>query len=184
MLTIRLQRTGRKGHAQFRVVVQDSRFTPTSGRVVAYVGSYNPHNKQAILDTEKIQAYIANGAQPTPRAIAILKAEKVKLPDWVKSAGAKTGSVRNPEKRRSTAPEQPAEVQEPAPETPAPEEPVVEVADDSTEEIAVAEPTQETPAQESPAEAPAAVEPAQPEADTATDAESETPDKPESTQVG
>ena len=28
MLVIRLQRTGRKGHAQFRVVVQDSRRTP------------------------------------------------------------------------------------------------------------------------------------------------------------
>jgi hypothetical protein len=35
MLAIRMQRTGRKGHAMFRVVVQDSRLTPSSGRVVA-----------------------------------------------------------------------------------------------------------------------------------------------------
>ena len=35
MLAIRMQRTGRKGHAQFRVIVQESRRTPTSGNVVA-----------------------------------------------------------------------------------------------------------------------------------------------------
>ena len=44
MLAIRMQRTGRKGHAMFRVVVQESRLTPTSGRVVAMLGSYDPHS--------------------------------------------------------------------------------------------------------------------------------------------
>ena len=53
MLVIRLQRTGRKGHAMFRIVVQDSRQTPTSGKVVARLGSYNPHNKEVIIDKEK-----------------------------------------------------------------------------------------------------------------------------------
>ncbi len=45
MLAIRMQRTGRKGSAQFRVVVQDSRKTPTSGNIVALVGNYDPHAK-------------------------------------------------------------------------------------------------------------------------------------------
>lgn len=161
MLTIRLQRTGRKGHAQFRVVVQDSRFTPTSGRVVAYVGSYNPHNKQAALDVEKIQAHIANGAQPTPRVAAMLKSEKVKLPEWVKTTRAKTGSVRNPEKRRSTAPEQPAEeqVEAPATEAPASEETAVEIAQAPTEEVAEVESDSATQSEGTPVEA-ASAEPA------------------------
>ncbi|MGB4967456.1 MAG: 30S ribosomal protein S16, partial [Candidatus Saccharimonadales bacterium] len=67
MLVIRLQRTGRKGHAQFRVVVQDSRRTPTSGKIVAQVGTYNPHTKEIVLDKERTQTYLNNGAQPSER---------------------------------------------------------------------------------------------------------------------
>lgn len=110
MLVIRLQRTGRKGHAQFRIVVQDSRRTPTSGKIVANLGSYNPHNKTVVLDKEKAQKYLDNGAQPSQRSVLILKSEGIKLPKWVKVAD--TGgqrAVRNPEKRRSTTPAQPAE---------------------------------------------------------------------------
>ena len=58
MLTIRMQRTGRKGHAMFRVVVQDSRQTPTSGKVVAPLGSYDPHAKTVILNKEKAAFYL------------------------------------------------------------------------------------------------------------------------------
>jgi small subunit ribosomal protein S16 len=84
MLTIRMQRTGRKGFATFRVVVQDSRFSPTSGRVVAQVGHSTPHTKETVLDAEKINQYLGNGAQPTPRVVRLLQADKaVKLPEWV-----------------------------------------------------------------------------------------------------
>ena len=69
MLVIRMQRTGRKGHAQFRVVVQDSRRTPTSGRVVAALGHYNPHTKETSLNKEKATQYLNNGAQPSDRVI-------------------------------------------------------------------------------------------------------------------
>jgi small subunit ribosomal protein S16 len=67
MLVIRMQRTGRKGHAQFRVVVQDSRRTPTSGKLVASLGSYNPHTKTTTVDKEKAKFYLEHGAQPTER---------------------------------------------------------------------------------------------------------------------
>jgi small subunit ribosomal protein S16 len=40
-----MQRTGRRGHAMFRVIVQDSHRSPTSGKVVAFLGSYDPHTK-------------------------------------------------------------------------------------------------------------------------------------------
>ena len=84
MLVIRLQRTGRKGHAQFRVVVQDSRRTPTSGKIVAQVGTYDPHTKTLNLDKERAQHYLNHGAQPSDRVVLILKKEGVKLPTWVR----------------------------------------------------------------------------------------------------
>lgn len=132
MLTIRMQRTGRSRHAQFRVVVQDSRFNPKSGRVVAYLGSYNPHTKATTLDGQKTSQYLENGAQPSQRVARLLQKEGMKLPKWVKLAEAKKREVRNPDKRRSTRPaEAKAPVAEEAPaenvEENAPEAPVAEV---------------------------------------------------------
>ena len=39
MLAIRLQRVGRQGYATYRLAVQEANRHPSSGRVVAYVGS-------------------------------------------------------------------------------------------------------------------------------------------------
>ena len=107
MLAIRMQRTGRKGHAMYRMVVQDARRTPTSGKIVAYLGSYDPHSKQASINKDKAGFYLEHGAQPSPRAVVILKSEQVKLPKWVADVKQIQRSVRNPEKRRSTAPAKP-----------------------------------------------------------------------------
>lgn len=162
MLVIRMQRTGRKGHAQFRVVVQDSRRTPTSGRVVAALGSYNPHSKQATLDKEKAAFYLEHGAQPSERVIRLLQAEGVKLPTWVKLEAKKQRTIRNTEKLRKNRPAEPKAVEDkPAePEAPAKEEPAVE---DKPAEAPVDEPeaAAEEPAEtkeETPAEEPAAEE--------------------------
>ena len=115
MLAIRLQRLGRQGYPVYRVAVQESQRHPSSGRVVAYVGSYNPHTKEVKLDTEKVEFYLKNGAQPTPRVVKLLNEQKVKLPEWVKAAdGKKAGKIRQAEKLRKNQPkEEPAE--EPAP---------------------------------------------------------------------
>lgn len=138
MLVIRMQRTGRKGHAMFRVVVQDSRRTPTSGKVVALLGSYDPHTKAITLDKEKTQKYLDHGAQPTDRVVALLEKEGVKLPKWVKKSADKKRDIRNPEKLRRN---QPAE--EKAPEVEAAESPaeaeVSEEAPAETEAAPVAE---------------------------------------------
>ena len=125
MLAIRMQRTGRKGHAMFRVVVQDSHLTPTSGKVVALLGSYDPHAKTAVLDKEKAEAFLKNGAQPSERAASLLQSEGIKLPSWVQVNTAKGGKLRNPEKLRKNQPkEAPAAeaTEEAAPEAPATEE--------------------------------------------------------------
>lgn len=108
MLTIRMQRTGRKGHAMFRVVVQDARLTPTSGKVVAQLGSYDPHAKVATLDKEKAAFYLGHGAQPSDRAARLLQGEGVALPKWVKLSANKAGALRNPEKLRKNQPKEDA----------------------------------------------------------------------------
>ncbi len=121
MLAIRLQRLGRKAYPVYRVAVQEAQRHPSSGRVVAYVGSYNPHTKEAKLDTEKVEFYLKNGAQPTPRVVKLLAEQKVKLPEWVKQyAGTKQSSVKNAEKLRKHQPKE--EVVEEAAEAPAAEE--------------------------------------------------------------
>ena len=139
MLAIRLQRTGRKGHAQYRVVAQDSHRSPTSGRVVAHLGSYDPHAKTIILKKDKIETYLTNGAQPSDRVARLLKNEGVKLPEWVKLSDPRERGIRNPEKLRKNQPKA-EEVKEEAPaEAAEPEAPAEEV---------VAEAKDETPTEE------------------------------------
>ena len=122
MLAIRLQRIGRKALPVYRMAVQESRRHPSSGRVVAYVGSYNPHTKAATLDKEKVAFYLQHGAQPSPRVISLLTSEKVELPAWVKQPNAeRKRAIRHPEKLRRNRPataktpaEPPVESAEPA----------------------------------------------------------------------
>lgn len=140
MLVIRLQRTGRKGHAQFRVVVQDSRRTPTSGKIVAQVGTYNPHTKEAVLDKERAQHYLDHGAQPSDRVTLLFKKEGIKLPKWVVLPAKQEGKIRNLEKLRRNRPEEPKEeapAEEPAAEAPAEsgaEAPAAEATEAASEE--------------------------------------------------
>ncbi|QQG51217.1 MAG: 30S ribosomal protein S16 [Candidatus Saccharibacteria bacterium] len=115
MLAIRLQRIGRKGYPVYRLAVQESQRHPSSGRVVAYVGSYNPHTKEATIQVEAAQKYLDNGAQPSPRIVKLLKDAGVKLPSWVKEAATdKQKTIRNAEKLRKNQPkeEAPAEAEE------------------------------------------------------------------------
>jgi small subunit ribosomal protein S16 len=120
MLAIRLQRIGRAGYPTYRLAVQESQRHPSSGRVVAYVGSYNPHTKDANIQVEAAQKYLDNGAQPTPRVAKLLKEAGVKLPKWVKEATSdKQKALRNPEKLRKNQPKE--EAPEEVAETPAEE---------------------------------------------------------------
>ena len=70
---IRLRRMGSKKHAFYRVVVADSRF-PRDGRFIEELGFLDPMTEPATLkiDTEKVQKWLANGAQPTETVKALL----------------------------------------------------------------------------------------------------------------
>ncbi|MDI9590486.1 MAG: 30S ribosomal protein S16 [Acidobacteriota bacterium] len=63
---IRLARHGAKKRPFYRVVVADGRM-PRDGRYIELVGRYNPVSTPKVidLDLEKIDAWIAKGAQPT-----------------------------------------------------------------------------------------------------------------------
>lgn len=113
MLAIRLQRIGRKGYPVYRLAVQEAQRHPSSGRVVAYVGTYNPHTKETNVEVAEVQKYLDNGAQPTPRVVKLLKDAKVNLPKWVESpATDKKKAIKHTDKLRKNQPkEEPAEAQ-------------------------------------------------------------------------
>jgi len=71
---IRLRRMGAKKAPFYRVVVADSRY-PRDGRFIEEVGTYNPLTEPVTVnvDAEKIQKWIANGAQPTDTVKRLLK---------------------------------------------------------------------------------------------------------------
>lgn len=169
MLAIRMQRLGRKGHPTYRVVVQDVRQTPTSGKVVAMLGSYDPHTKTSTLVKDKAEFYLSNGAQPSDRVVRLLQAEGIKLPSWVKSAEPRERTLRNPEKLRRNQPEKPAEeVQAEAPAETPEEVPETEAPVEAAESEAPAEKVAEA---EVVAEAPAETEAAADEAPAEEDSE-------------
>jgi len=77
---IRLARHGAKKAPFYRVVVADGR-ARRDGRFIEIVGRYNPRTVPSFveLDLEKIDAWIAKGAQPTEAAgklIAIARGDK------------------------------------------------------------------------------------------------------------
>ena len=108
MLAIRLQRNGRKALPLYRIVVQEAQRHPLSGRIVAQVGSYNPHTKEISLDKEKVEKYLGNGAQP------ILTKEGIKMPKWVKTPTEKHANAKHADKLRKNQPKEEAPAEEAA----------------------------------------------------------------------
>ena len=77
-IKIRLARGGSKKRPFYRVVAADSRM-PRDGRFIEKLGTYNPQlpkddENRVQLDFEKIEAWIAKGAQPTDRVARFLEA--------------------------------------------------------------------------------------------------------------
>ena len=77
-LKIRLTRAGAKKRPYYRIVVADSR-SPRDGRFIEKVGTYDPMKPKddparVMLESEKIQAWLTKGAQPTDRVLRFLDA--------------------------------------------------------------------------------------------------------------
>ena len=74
MVKIRLRRMGAKKNPYYRIVVADSR-SPRDGRCIEEIGTYDPLANPAaiVVDAEKAQSWIKNGAQPTDTVRGLLK---------------------------------------------------------------------------------------------------------------
>ena len=71
---IRLARHGAKKRPYYRVVVADSR-APRDGKFIEEAGRYNPCVDPSMikLDMEKIDKWLANGAQPTDTVVRLIE---------------------------------------------------------------------------------------------------------------
>lgn len=68
MLKIRLQRTGRKNEAAFRLVVTDSKNATKSGKFLEILGFYTVKSDTVEVKKERILHWIKNGAQVSDTA--------------------------------------------------------------------------------------------------------------------
>jgi len=165
MLKIRLARGGTKKRPYYSVVVADSH-SPRDGRFIEKVGTYNPLLKKddpnrVILKVERIQEWMAKGAQPTDRVARELG--KVGVIQWTASNNPTKGlpgtkaKERVEEKAQKEADRAAAAAEAAAnpPPSPVVEEAVAQEA--VAEEAPAAEPAQAAeapaPAEEAPVEA-------------------------------
>ena len=85
MLTIRLQRVGKKKFPTYRLVVSENSRDPQA-RHLEIVGSYNPHDKEKglIIKEDRVKHWLDNGAQTSSTVgnllikLGILKSDKRK----------------------------------------------------------------------------------------------------------
>ena len=79
---IRLKRLGAKKAPFYRIVVADSRY-PRDGRFIEEVGYYDPMTDPATIkvDNEKVEKWLALGAQPTETVRSIIRKSSVTKDD-------------------------------------------------------------------------------------------------------
>lgn len=74
MVKIRLQRVGAKKAPFYHIVVADSR-RARDGKIIEQIGTYNPMTEPStiVLDKEKVETWIKNGAKPTDTVKALIE---------------------------------------------------------------------------------------------------------------
>ena len=77
MVKIRLSRVGAKKAPFYHIVVADSR-KARNGKIIEQIGTYDPMTDPAtlVLDNEKVEKWIKNGAQPTDTVRALINKNK------------------------------------------------------------------------------------------------------------
>ena len=84
---IRLARGGAKKRPYYRMVIADAR-APRDGDFIEKVGTYNPllkkeDKERVIIKTERVEYWLASGAQPTERVAHFIKDAGIKLPSTI-----------------------------------------------------------------------------------------------------
>ena len=77
MVKIRLQRAGAKKAPFYHIVVADSRVA-RDGKIIEQIGTYDPMTTPStiVLDKEKVEKWIKNGAKPTDTVKALISKAK------------------------------------------------------------------------------------------------------------
>lgn len=77
MVKIRLQREGKKKNPFYHIVVADSK-SPRDGKIIEQIGTYDPMTNPStiVLDKEKVEKWIKNGAKPTETVKALIENAK------------------------------------------------------------------------------------------------------------
>ena len=109
MLTMRFARVGKTNKAQFKIMLQESTVAP-GGAHVEILGSYDPHQKVAVLKEERIKYWLSKGAQASDTVYNLLvskgliadKKRVVKLPK--KAEEPKAEEVKTEEKTEPASP--------------------------------------------------------------------------------
>jgi small subunit ribosomal protein S16 len=102
---VRLTRVGSKKNPIWRVVVADQR-SPRDGRFIETIGHYNPQTEPStiVIDEERLQHWIARGAQPTNTVKQLARAQSKGVP-----AAAAAEPAPAPEPEPEPEPAAPAE---------------------------------------------------------------------------
>jgi len=79
MVKIRLQRVGKKKAPFYHIVVADSK-SPRDGKIIEQIGTYNPmvEPSELVLDKEKVEQLIKNGAKPTDTVKRLIEVNAAK----------------------------------------------------------------------------------------------------------
>jgi small subunit ribosomal protein S16 len=84
MLKIRLQRIGKKNDPSYRIALVEHTTSP-HGKFIELLGSYNPKLKEKKFDKERIEYWLAKGAQASPTVHNLLVNEKIISGEKVKA---------------------------------------------------------------------------------------------------
>ncbi|NQW20426.1 MAG: 30S ribosomal protein S16 [Chloroflexi bacterium] len=145
MVRIRLKRVGGKKHPFYRVVVANQR-AARDGAFIEQIGTYDPfpNPPEIKLDTEKLNKWISQGAQPSDSVASLLRSEgilpKISTVTPVKEAAKIAAKPAKAESTAATAvAEVPVEVEEEAPvaavvveDTPTDDSPVEDAKEEPT----------------------------------------------------
>ena len=113
---LRLTRVGSRKNPVWRVVATDGR-SPRDGRVLEIVGRYNPQPdpSEIVLDRERIDHWIARGAQPSDTVRKLIRAVERGAPPAAAVAATKPAATAVAEPEPAEAEPEPAEAEpEPA----------------------------------------------------------------------
>jgi small subunit ribosomal protein S16 len=114
MLSIRLQRVGRKHEPVFRVVLTDSKNGPKSGKVHEVLGSYDSRRgDKSVVDADRVKYWMSKGAKLSDTMHNLLVDKKI-------ISGKKVNVLprKSPIKKEGAEPAPASAAPAPAPEAP------------------------------------------------------------------